>query len=233
MLEQLKEARGQAAALLAFLDKLLEQASAVVQVPVNVGKPVGLQKQDAFWDYIRGDKGELFPTITTEQVQGIERLLRTAAGLFPLAWMAYLLATVYHETAKRMQPVREGLDVSDAWRQRNLRYYPWYGRGDVQLTWEYNYKFATDRLRELGYADVDLIANPDQALDPRISALIVVHGMLEGWFTKKKLNDFIPVRPSKEHYINARRIINGTDKAELIAGYAVEFEKALRLGDWR
>jgi hypothetical protein len=146
--------------------------------------------------------------------------------------MAYLLATAYHETAKRMQPVREGLDVSDAWRKQHLSYYPWYGRGDVQLTWEKNYAFATNRLRELG-VHCDLIADADQALDPFISANVICHGMLEGWFTKKRLRDYIPAEPTRQHYVNARRIINGTDKADLIAGYAVEFEKALRLGEWR
>jgi hypothetical protein len=146
--------------------------------------------------------------------------------------MAYCLATDYHETARTMQGVREGLNASDAWRRKHLRYYPWYGRGKVQLTWERNYKLATEKLQALGY-DVDLIKNPDQALDLEVSAVVLVIGMIEGWFTGKKLRDYIPAQATREHYRNARRIINGTDKADLIAGYAVEFEKALRLGDWR
>lgn len=211
-----------------------------IQVPTVRNPAAGLQVPAAFYDYIRGDAGELFPVMTQSQFEGCQMTLDMAAGKLPLPWCAYTLATEYHETAKKMQAVREGLDVSDAWRRKNLRYYPWYGRGEVQLTWEYNYRFATERLRELGYADVDLIANPDQALDPRISTAIMIHGMLEGWFvraqgakTGKCLRDYIPNNPLREHYRNARRIINGTDRADLVAGYAVEFEKALRKGEWK
>jgi putative chitinase len=201
--------------------------------PASVDQLVGLQNPAAFYDYIRGDVGELFPTMTTRQFNGIQMTLLCSAGMQPLPWCAYTLATEYHETAKRMEAVREGLDVSEAWRRKHLRYYPWYGRGEVQLTWERNYASATKRLRELGHTDVDLVANPDQALDPKISTLIMIHGMLEGWFTGKKLRDYIPNNPTREHYRNARRIINGTDRADLVAGYAEAFENALKEGVWK
>jgi putative chitinase len=202
-------------------------------VPPAPAKLVGSQKPALFYDYIRGDAGELFPTMTTSQFDGIQGTLDVAAGVLPLPWCAYVLATEYHETAKRMQPVREGLDVSDNWRRKNLRYYPWYGRGEVQLTWERNYAAATEMLKRLGYTGIDLVKNADQALDPKVSVLVMIHGMLEGLFTGKKLRDYIPNNPSREHYRNARRIINGTDRADLVAGYAVEFEKALTLGEWK
>lgn len=225
MRERLLRIRAEVEALLAELDQ-----------PVASDRPAetaaGLQKPAAFYDYIRGDAGELFPRMSNEQYNGIQATLTVAAGKLPLPWCAYCLATEYHETGKRMTGVREGFDVSDAWRKKHLRYYPWYGRGKVQLTWEYNYVYATKRLKELGYG-VDLVSNPDRALDLEISAIILVYGMLEGWFTKKKLRDYIPNNPEKRHYVNARRIINGTDKAELIAGYAIEFEKGLRMGEWK
>jgi len=44
--------------------------------------------------------------------------------------------------------------------------------------------------------------------------------MVNGWFTGKKLSDFTDYR-------NMRRIINGTDKAMEIAGFAKVFEMAL------
>jgi putative chitinase len=218
--------------LLAWIDRTVAAVQPVETVPILPETMVGLQNPAAFYDYIRGDEGELFPVMRESQLEGIKATLKCAAGVLPLSWCAYVLATEYHETAKTMQGVKEGLNVSDAWRKKNLRYYPWYGRGKVQLTWEYNYKFATDRLRELGH-EVDLIADPDLALDLNLSSVIIVIGMLEGWFTKKKLRDYIPQHPTREHYSNARRIINGMDKADLIAGYAVEFEKALKLGDWQ
>lgn len=228
---EIREAQQKLLEVSAFLNRLLATLKPVEATPVLPNAPVGLQDPAGFYDYIRGHEGELFPIMRQSQLAGIEATLKVAAGRLPLGWCAYVLATEYHETAKTMQGVREGLNASDAWRRKHLRYYPWYGRGKVQLTWERNYRYATERLCELGF-QVDLIKNPDQALDNDIGAAILVIGMIEGWFTGKKLRDYLPADPNKEHYTNARRIINGTDKAELIAGYAVEFEKALREGDW-
>lgn len=220
-------AREQLAAVDTFLLNLLKALRPVDHVPILPASDVGLQNPSVFYDYIRGDVGELFPTMQTAQLEGCERLMKAGAGKLPKSWMAYLLATVYHETAKRMQPVREGLNASDAWRKRHLRYYPWYGRGDIQLTWERNYRKAGEAI------GVDLIADPDLALDPKNSAQIAVCGMIEGWFTGKKLRDYIPAAANRDHYKNARRIINGTDKDDLIAGYALEFDKGLTEGEWK
>ena len=53
--------------------------------------------------------------------------------------------------------------------------------------------------------------------------------MLKGWFTNLGFRRKRPVgRYDKTAYVRARAIINGTDKAELIADYAMVFEKALR-----
>ena len=176
----------------------------------------------------------LFPRgLNQSQVGGIEAKLKAfrEAG-FPVSWAAYALATSFHETAKRMQPVREGLSASDSWRKRNLRYYPWYGRGDVQLTWEDNYKRMDTKLGLGG----QLIRNLDLALDPAISAKIMVVGMKEGLFSKDRagkpqsLGRYLPsdnTQASKEQFTEARRIINLMDKAGLIAGYAVAFQNAL------
>lgn len=173
----------------------------------------------------------LFGRLAAKQVSGMEAKLKAfkEAGL-PLSHAAYAMATSYHETAKRMQPVKEGLTLSDTWRKKNLRYYPWYGRGDVQLTWEENY-IKADKKLGLGGA---LISNLDLALDPDISAEIMVQGMVEGWFSGDKKGRHTMARhmPNPEasfaQFKNARRIINIMDKAELIAGYAIKFQSALR-----
>ena len=68
--------------------------------------------------------------------------------------------------------------------------------------------------------------HPELALNPTYAAQIMIAGMREGWFTGKKLSDYI--KNGKVDYVGARRIINGTDKAQLIAGYAKQFESALR-----
>ena len=135
---------------------------------------------------------------------------------------AYVLATAWHETNRTMLPVIEAYWLSEAWRKANLRYYPYYGRGFVQLTWDYNYKKAG---KELGVGDA-FYNNPSLVQEPRYAAEILVLGSKEGWFTGKKLSDYIG-KVNKD-YKNARRIINGTDKAAKIAGEAVIFEKALR-----
>jgi hypothetical protein len=72
-----------------------------------------------------------------------------------------------------------------------------------------------------------LAGNPDLAMEPRIAYAAMSAGMLEGWFTGRKLSDYI--RPGRVDYVNARRIINGTDKAAEIAGYARDFESSLRI----
>lgn len=135
--------------------------------------------------------------------------------------LAYVLATSDWETNYTHEPVKEAYWLGESWRRKNLRYYPWYGRGFVQLTWKENYQRAQ---RELGIGTM-LTDNPDNALEPGIAASILVEGMAEGWFTGKKLSDYITLQ--KSDFVNARRIVNGTDKATEIASLAIEYDKML------
>lgn len=133
--------------------------------------------------------------------------------------LAYVLATTEWETNRTFEPVKEAYWLSEDWRKKNLRYYPWYGRGFVQLTWEYNYKKAGDKI------GVNLIKNPDAAMEPNNAAKILVLGMKEGWFTGKKLSDYITLQ--KSDFLNARRIVNGMDKAKEIEALAKQYDKEL------
>lgn len=137
--------------------------------------------------------------------------------------LAYVLATADWETAFTMKPVKEAywLRNAEAWRKRNLRYYPWYGRGYVQLTWEANYERAQD---ELGLGTM-LTDEPDKAMDPDIAADIAIKGMIEGWFTGHRLDNYITLR--KSDFVGARKIINGHDKKHKIAGIAEQYDKLL------
>lgn len=165
------------------------------------------------------------------QVAGIKRILRACDGL-PTTYQAYLLATSFHETAQAMQPIYE---VGP--RQYFSKYEPgtrlgralgnttpgdgylYRGRGDVMLTGRSGYAKAGAAL------DIDLVGNPDQALNPAISARILVLGCCKGWFTGRKLGDYLESDPPD--YTQARRVVNGIDRASLIAGYAARFEEAL------
>jgi predicted chitinase len=133
--------------------------------------------------------------------------------------IAYILATVQHETANTFRPVREGLNVSDIWRRYNLRYYPYYGRGYVQITWKSNYlKFGS-------LIGLDLVNNPDLALRADIALFTLLYGMKHGSFTGNSLNNY--TRNGVTDFVNARRVINGMDKAEQIAAIASSWMRQL------
>lgn len=132
---------------------------------------------------------------------------------------AYVLATTYWETARTMKPVREAFWMSEEWRKANHRYWPYDGRGYVQLTWKDNYERAGK------VVGVDLVDRPERAMEPRIATIILVRGMMEGWFTGKALPQY--VNQYKVDFLKARRVVNGTDKAAEIAKLAEEYLTAL------
>lgn len=180
-----------------------------------------LKDPAAFFAKVR----EHFGALERPQVEGFNVLLK-AMERWPVTWTGYGLATAWHETNQTMQPVAEAYYLgasAEAWRKRNLRYWPWYGRGYPQTTWEKNYQRADDKLG-LGGA---LMKNPGLMMTPEVAAPTMVRGMEEGWFTGKKLSDF-----AARDYVGMRKIINGTDDDDLIAGHARAFEAALTAGGW-
>lgn len=128
------------------------------------------------------------------------------------AQIAYVLATVEWETAQAWHPVREAFWKTEEWRKKNLRYAPYYGRGYCQITWKNNYEKYGKLL------GIDLVNQPDLALEPHNALFILVHGFKTGAFTGRKLEDYIT--STKCDFVNARRCINGTDKASTIAKLA-------------
>lgn len=184
-----------------------------------------------------------FGTLTQEKVDNINLIVATAEkyGLtYPQT--AYVLATVAWETGRTFKAIAEygkgkgrkygtlytnskgqkyGIAGSDG---RTYLYseYPhlYYGRGHTQNTWLDNYKYIKQR------TGVDVVNNPDLLLDDKLSIEVTVLALKEGWYTGKKLSDYI--NNTKKDYVGARRCVNGTDKAREIADYAVVFEKALR-----
>ena len=141
---------------------------------------------------------------------------------------AYVLATAWHETGG-MRWLKEIWGPTDAQRRYEGRYdlgntqkgdgWRFMGRGFVHITGRRNY---TDWSKRLG---VDLVADPEKAMQPTIAATILVDGMRLGTFTGKKLSDYI--NSGKTDFVRARRVVNVNNRAELIASYAVEFDSAL------
>lgn len=161
--------------------------------------------------------------------------------LTDLRWLAYILATTYHETGRRIEAVRECFGKTDQAsidcvtrlyrRGRIKRNYAkidpktgkaYFGRGHVQLTWDYNYKRMG---KEMGMED-QVYVNPDLALHPDTSVAIMAEGMIKGLFTGKKLSQYF--NSSSTNWGGARRIVNGLDKYKLIGGYGRKFHATLK-----
>lgn len=163
--------------------------------------------------FFAGIRQSPFPgKLTPGQVQGTTAILDEweRRKLTDLRWLAYMLGTTKHETDHTMQPIVEGGSQKYL---RSKKYWPWIGRGYVQLTWQKNYALFQPTIMKL-FA-VDILANPDGALQPDVAAYVMFEGMIKGSFTGKKLADYFS--DAKTDWINARKIINGTDKAMEIA----------------
>jgi predicted chitinase len=180
---------------------------------------------------------ELFDgALTPIQVYRIETLLDAIiAADWPLSYASYALATSFHESAqfkhmkelggeayfKRMYDkagsrphVAKALGNTEAGDGVKFA-----GRGYAQLTGRSNYSKASKAL------GIDLLKEPGLAEEPTVAAKVLIWGMSTGAYTGKANRDYLAKSPPD--YVNARRIINGTDKASLIATYAKEFQAAL------
>jgi putative chitinase len=197
--------------------------------------PLAAVDRKRFFDRLRREQG----TLRQGQVRALEFLLSEMEAdpdLTDTRHASYMLATVAWETARTFEPIDER--GGDAY--FNKRYGPqtrvgkrlgnmvagdgarYHGRGYVQLTGRANYERAGRQL------DADLVGRPELAKDPGAAYRIMSEGMRAGWFTGKKLTDYIA--GAKVDYRNARRIINGLDRADEIAELARDFEAALRAG---
>ena len=135
--------------------------------------------------------------------------------------IAYIIATVHHETNQTFFPVKEAYWLSEEWRENNLRYFPYYGRGFVQITHRANY----EKFEEL--LEIPLVEEPNLALELENALEILVIGFRDGLFTGRKLSDYI--NEKKTDFKNARRIINRKDKATRIAILAESYVMLVEL----
>lgn len=203
-----------------------------------------------------------FGGLNQRQVEGLNFLLNSVEAdphITDVREVAYMLATMKHETAGTYLPIHEygtrqyfitryggqtkiGKRLGNETAEDGATYA---GRGDVQLTGKDNYEKAEAALRReypeliarfeqrTGH-EFDLTVgdqpgdsmDADNAQDPEVAYAIMSFGMRTGMFTGKKMSDYFT--PALTDYVNARHIINGTDKAQAIATYAKTFERVLR-----
>lgn len=140
--------------------------------------------------------------------------------------LAYILATAQAECMFR-------LDIEEIGKGRGKPYgvadpvtgKTYYGRGPVQLTWKDNYKKMGDLIGQ------DLVHKPELMLDPVVGIQVTFEGMYKGIsqkgdFTGRSLEDYF--NSTTDDPVNARRIINGTDRASEIAGYYRKYVNAFK-----
>ncbi|NEP01880.1 MAG: DUF4231 domain-containing protein [Symploca sp. SIO2E9] len=145
-------------------------------------------------------------------------------GISDRAQIAYILATAEHEShlGQWMTEFASGSayegrrDLGNTQPGDGKRYK---GRGYTQLTGRTNYQRWSDKL------SIDLVSNPEQAGQPQFAARIMVQAMKEGSFTGVGLDKYI--NASKHDFRNARRIINGLDRADQIANIAQRYYSAI------
>lgn len=176
-----------------------------------------------------------FGKLSTKQVNGFEAIFNEWDNrkFNDIRWLAYMLATTHHETDKTIEPIEEyGKGKTRPYGKKikhsGISYISpnkiYYGRGFVQLTWYENYELLGRLLK------LDLLKNPELCLTLSVATKVMFEGMLKGSsnvgdFTGKCLEMYF--NEKLEDPIGARKIINGTDKANLIASYYWLFKKCL------
>lgn len=187
-----------------------------------------------FYDTIR----PMFGKLSQSRVDGIEAILSACEQLPDLRQRAYVLATIFHETAKTMQPIEEygkgaGHDYGKKLKMgggpgKRIPYTTpdqiYFGRGHTQNSWYENYEMLT-RLAKASGHDWDFLNHPELLLQTGPSLWATILCMRKGYYTGVGLDKYF--NGSKIDWVNARKIINGLDTADKIASYGQTFYKAL------
>ena len=191
-------------------------------------------QSEAFYDTIKPMFGG---RLTQPQIDGIEAIINgcNQFGVTDKRMVAYVLATPTWETGKTMQPVSEnGKGASHTYgkmiKQNGQPYttpnFIYYGRGYTQNTWYENYQMLSMQpyAKTKGW---DFLNHPELLLTVEPSAWATIHCMWHGSYTGVGLTHYF--NDQETDYVNARKIINGLDQAQTIAGYAQTYFKALSL----
>lgn len=190
--------------------------------------------------------------LSQTQVDGVNAILDEwdSRGLTDDRWLAYILATPVIETGAKFQPISENLNYSAAGLVKTFPKYftpqiaVSYERNPVKIAnrayanrmgngdeasgdgWKYRGRGLCQITGHDNYKLFGIVDDPDKALEMGPAVRIMLDGMINGRFTGKKLADYFTT--TKTDWTNARRIINGLDRAADIAAYAKKFLAAIQ-----
>ena len=179
-----------------------------------------------------------FGKLSSKQVEGFEAIFNEyeRLKLTDFRYLGYILATIWHEVNKTMQPIEEygrgkGLKYGQRVWYNGTRYndilHIFYGRGHTQNTWRDIYKKLTIAAKKEGL-NWDFENHPELLLQMEPSIWATFYAMRTGLYTGRKLSDYFNDKVNSPTM--ARKIINGTDKAILIKDYHLKFMNCLRKG---
>jgi predicted chitinase len=179
-----------------------------------------------------------FNGILSKSIEGLSKLIELCNDKKPfdnVCQLAYFFATIKHETALTFKPIRELGSVNyfiknyfinplqRRWLANESKSdaVKYCGRGYAMITGKGNYK------RFANYLNIDILNSPELALMPSVAFEILVYGFKHGAFAQKNNIEYY-INENKCNYLDARKIINGTDKKNLVAEYAKRFEVILK-----
>lgn len=215
------------------------------------GLPREMSAPGAFFNRARDSRDLFKGKMTQSQVDGVNTILDAmAAARWPTAYAADALATAFLETNATMQPVKEAYWLDDKARKAWLTdmYDPngrrprkakelgnttpgdgvkYGGAGYPQVTGKANYAKASET------TGIDFVKHPEKMLEAAPAVAVMISGMGEGWFTGRGLDDYFPAElGTREQFKASRAIVNGTDRDDDLARFALAFQDALVAGGW-
>lgn len=186
---------------------------------------VALQKNHAFWEqFLLGVEKKFRRKLTISQKKSILTVVDywfDYYSSYDIKLLLYILANNKWETGHAWIPVKERRAIKtkqpQVWKWQERYWYTNYmGRGKTQITWVDNYKKFTPIIQlKVGDPTLDLVKNPELAMNDYISTVIMVDGMMEGLFRSKnktpiKLTDYLDENGTFDA-IRARLVVNIID----------------------